>query len=565
MFKAIFGKRNSQAENQALSSLQPKARDLMQEYLELQERFVVSIGPHMRFGIDMALRSGSAVYPFTKTWDEQLDAMTPVERGQLFVDLMHWRWLMTHESADYALRKPKDPEMHLLCQLHISMPDKISHGAVFKKQDILFSEPQARKIRSLMIDFSKKNIEYRFYYSLGPKLITALCAAFPSCDQELATAIRNAGYGLNWAEPLLRTICPFEAAYISTDEKRTSQEERQIEQALRKLVIKLNRFPGQWITVPIEENQHWPQLNHQLFPFHFEVHCYLDAIVTALKFGRKIEAEKARAIALVQAARANLQALKAGRGTVRPVPEITASFPPGEAVSTRNPYWTISFPSDLEEIADRYGNLKVSLIIAIEASHLRNIEKQLDDIKSISSNTGYLAKLQDVTPSSLGPKPTKTWLKKAADSLDGTDLDEIIRAVDEMKPVSGQDIYADVSRIYEASVELEATERDQHIALWAAHLAGDRAIAPLMKFARKCYAKQPGVGPTNARLGNAASVSLSLIAGGLGVPALMQLEREVKYPQIKRHLEKCIAQVADRTGLTKQAMIEEAVIDHGFS
>ena len=570
MFSAIFEKRDKgSAKNNGEIPSTP-IRDphpLTDDYLAQQQQFIQSIGRHMRIGIEEAIRNGKADHEFAETWDGELASISPTERAKLIIDWMNWHILRAHEAASDTIIFQKHPDALPISNLTLRMPDCLNSGSVLKKP-VEFTDLQAKRLIGLACMASDQKGSH-LHLRPNKRFAGAVEKAILFPDAVLASTVRNAGYKVRWAQQFLKKLCPLEVANVASNDrlnvKRSTKEEQNLDDALNGLTSVLRRLPGMWVTVPCSDNPYWPSLNHQIFPYFDEVSNYLSAVEKAANTGVASKGDKECVYALSEVAQLNLHALKQGRGTARSMSEIAKAFPLREKMRTRSIYWSIGVPEAEKEVIDDLSQPKLKLILSIETKFLSSIEEQIKRIKVIAPKIGLASKLKDMLPGENASKPTKAWLKKASQRLDDQDLVEIVEKLCLADSIIPQNDEFDPRVPFEVYEAKAIAFRETHAMVWAAYLAGEKAMEPLLAFAQKCYQKVPGVGPRSAKLGNAAAISLSMIEGGAGVAALTRLHRDVKYERVKNHIEACIEQAAGRSGVSKQEAEEQAVVDHGFA
>lgn len=534
------------------------------DYLAKQDNFLKSIGPHMRHGVNQLMTTGEVTYDFSLLWDEQLQSITAVERGQLLVDWVQWHVLRAHEAASAVVITQKHPKSIPLLGHRFMLPPSLKNGSHLTL-DIEFTEAQAKQFIGFSIEASQQKNTH-FSPSNTKRLLAALKKAITSTDQALAAGLRQDrfNYKIRWAEPLLKLLCPLEAAAPKL-EQSNSKEEAAVIEAFHKLTMKFKRLSGMWVRMPAKIDLVWGSANHQMFPFFVEISRCVDAVEIALNVGHDVTQHRSHLLSLRDIARANLHALKSGYGELRSFNEVSNAFPQGENPSIKSPYWSIRNPEKDRDVFDTSGRPKVNLIVAIEAHWLSKFEKDCERLQAIQLKSGLSKKLIDLLPSESATSPTKSWLKNAGTTLNQGDLNEILGDIAQRESINTDAIMFNPENTVTAYEVAKLSNLELRARVWAAHLAGSKAAEPLYAMAQRCYKKIPGKGPKDAKLGNAASASLSLIEGGAGVPYLLRLEREVKYPNIKAFIEKCIAETAKRQGPAVQDLKETAVNDHGFA
>jgi hypothetical protein len=535
--------------------------DATADYLRRQDIFLQSIGPHMRRGVDYLIANGDTDRAFVKSWDAELQTISAAERGQLLVDWAHWHVLRAQALTSKSI-KEEHPKSLPLLGLRLQLPDSFLSGELFNC-DIDFTENQAQRFLGFALEACDQSGN-QFNLQRTKDVLSALRIALKSPDQFLASRIRSENYKMRWAEPLLKVLCPLEAATPAL-EKSAVKEVAAVYKSFRQVLLAFKRLQGIWVRVPGQIDSYWGHVDHQMFPFFGEISACVDAVELALHAGHDVDEYRRRLLTLRDITRINLKTLKMGGGEHRSLSEIMRSLPIGEKPRIRSLYWSIGVPESEKEVFDASGRPKVSLITTIESRWLSKFETQCKGLETIGQKQGLSKKLSELLPSETASVPTKSWIKKAASVLNRHDLLEILRDIAGQQPIDPKDVlYNPVRSVVDYDVA-QLRAREFRAKVWAAHLCGTEAIEPLYVLAQGCYKKVPGIGPKNTRLGNSAAASLSLIAEGAGVPHLLRLQREVKYPNIKAFLEKCLAETAKREGPSVQDLKESATKDHGFS
>ena len=86
----------------------------------------------------------------------------------------------------------------------------------------------------------------------------------------------------------------------------------------------------------------------------------------------------------------------------------------------------------------------------------------------------------------------------------------------------------------------------------------------LGKFARRAFAKVPGYGPGSNKLGNAAVLALGRLKGKEGIIQLTGLRARVRYPSVRRTVDKALEEAAEREGIGAEEIEELAVPSLGL-
>lgn len=531
---------------------------MISDYLTLQSEIMPLFGPLMRPVIDRLQNGEDTGYQFSLDWDAEIAAYNAEQRGELVLEIIRLNALKQHPGFSAAV----------LCECHpdavrfqdIRIPRSWNTGEM-KRKNTRFTETQAKEALNRSIVYRKSQWDFQLGSSPKP-LLNSLATAIQSPDEELAGRIRTLASNKSLLWPLLNKLCPIEAAQGQRSYTGTKAEQN-MARTLDDLLFALKRLPGMWITVPADSDGFWGKLDHQIFPYYREVNRYLDAVTEAARIGSNVESHLEKIDALIERVGNNLNLLKDGRFQSRSFTDIAAGFPKGEEPSTRNIYWNMRVPQNRKEVFDTSGRPKIKLILDIEARKFRDIVEVRNKIESLMPKDDLARVLFNLLPDQNMAKPTKAWLKRARDLLDPGLLQQILGNIQTYDAPGRMDQlpledYLD----FDKSAQWAANERQMQIMLWAAHLAGPDVAPILYDFALRSYEKIPGVGIRREKLGNAASISLSLLEGGAGAPYLMRLQRKITYSGVKKRITKYLEDAAALAGMSRRDLEELSTTDH---
>jgi hypothetical protein len=152
-------------------------------------------------------------------------------------------------------------------------------------------------------------------------------------------------------------------------------------------------------------------------------------------------------------------------------------------------------------------------------------------------------------------RPTKAWLAEAkgtANEIDTTIVLKFIREWLEGFPV-------DIRR---PDPNMEVVRG----LIWSVGAAGyDEAASFLGAFCRRCFTKEPYIGPKSVKLGNACLYALSMLSGTESIGQLTLLRKRISYPSARAQIDKALLIAAERAGVTPADLEEMGVPDFGLS
>lgn len=395
----------------------------------------------------------------------------------------------------------------------------------------------------------------------------SLVRAIEAPDADLAAQIRNSRLTDKDKDPLLARLCPDLAGAGDTRYTGPPLQREMVEHRDR-LRANMTRLRGLWITVEGEAGPGWTRYTHQLYPFFSEVRRYADRIEKAAHLGEDIAAHRAILSDLLLRANENLLKLESGRFTPIPLDRIRAGLPEGEEVSIKNIYWTLKNPETDRDVFDATGQPKPALVAQIERVFLDSLTRSLAAIDAVAPASALAVRLAPLLPRESASKPTLAWKKQAREALDAGMLGEILGILAAYRPDGRQHfaVVAETKAHGTDDVQPEAFSPLQIKAMvWAAHLASPEQAAPVLgDLALRCYRRIPGVGQTNGKLGNAAIYSLSQLPGSPGIKQMYRIHHRVAFAGVKSAIDKLLARTAEAQGLSRGALDEIAVPDHGL-
>lgn len=148
--------------------------------------------------------------------------------------------------------------------------------------------------------------------------------------------------------------------------------------------------------------------------------------------------------------------------------------------------------------------------------------------------------------------PTQKWLKVANQLITTIGVEEVHDRLQQWLEWTNQ-----------VASDYQFSDRNSTILkglVWCCQSLTDQPmIQTIADFADTCFKKIPGIGPRALKVGNACVYVLSQTPGLYAVAQLDRLQQSVKNKTIQRQLEKAFRTAADRTGLSREDLIELAV------
>lgn len=517
----------------------------------------------MKIGLDwLAAADRSPAHVFAKEWDARIQNLLPEERARLYLDYLRLNALRAHPGAWGA--GSMDPEIKHIRLVDLRLPETLL-GSNFTKQKMVFTDMQVKALLGTAFYVDRRGSNVNQFTLAKKPLFQALGDAITSPDAELASLLRNNCRHDAKVKPLIAKLCPMEARRGS----RTytgSKSEQKMAQARDDLHLALARLPGMWLPAETQNRSgEWAAIQHQLFPYFSEIRAYVSAVRGAAPKGADIGAHLTSLNDLLETAKENLALVTSGKVRAREFADIIAAFPAEEELRTRNIYWTLRFPETERDIIDGHNRFKPDLIAKIETKYLANLEQEIAEVPAAAPKTDLDSLIAALTPEKATSRPTKTWIKKASESLDDAALNDLLDMIAEVGPKIQDDFLSPVGSGADMFTELlnwDMRQQNWSAILWAVHLAGPKAEPVLFDFALQAFRKRPGVGITNEKLGNAATFSISLLDDTLAVASLMRLQRRVAYSSVKKRIGKLLGEVAKRAGLTRSDLEEMSAPDH---
>lgn len=165
--------------------------------------------------------------------------------------------------------------------------------------------------------------------------------------------------------------------------------------------------------------------------------------------------------------------------------------------------------------------------------------------------------------------PSKKWFSDAAQLVAAIKADKFGACISDWfnqagKPavqalVSYREV-SDATLLNDCSVELLKG------LAWSV-VAGRRTdLAPALgNLAEACYKKVPNIGPRNVKIGNASVAALAALAEPAAAAQLSRLRLRVKHPSSRGTIDKALAAMSQKSGISPDDLAEMAVPEFGFN
>ena len=507
---------------------------------------------------------------FTASFLTRLATATPAECGRFLVDLYRCEREVRHP----VWRQRKEPGIDPTALSYLGSGN-LHPERVAKHNALRFTEAEAKE---LLLFFIGPDSTRQFRPRLDKIFLKPLAQAFSQPDEQLASIVRNTlGNGKVW-EPLLNRLCPVMAAEAALQKPERKGNRRAVEaaEAMDALELELRRLPGLWVRVralPAAGGVE-PTFDHQLHPYLNRTTRVRLAVDEAMKFGVDVGDTIDRLAALHDRGMANLAALKAGNVVVTSLDDVLASVPEGEKVNPRNIYWMRAVPEDQHDLFDAKGRPKLGLIHAVEQKWLAELGEQIAGWRAATvpalavggeNRRDLVQVLSNLLAEHNDTKPTKSWIKQAKADLGQAELAEILGILAAHKPDgSHRSIHEALVYAGLATNRAEFAQEQMVAMAWAAHLAPATQAAPVLEgLAQRCFARKPGQGIANARLGNAAARALAMLPEGTGLRPLSRLRDRAVFPAVRQSIDRILAEVAKAQGISPDTLAELTAPDHG--
>src|SRR5260221_5026176 len=164
--------------------------------------------------------------------------------------------------------------------------------------------------------------------------------------------------------------------------------------------------------------------------------------------------------------------------------------------------------------------------------------------------------------------PSKKWSSDAAQLVKSINADRFGACVSDWLKQAGKAAaqrlvsyreVADTTLLNDCSVELLKG------LAWALVAAGRADLAPALgNLAEACYKKVPNIGPRNVKVGNAAVAALAALAEPAAAAQLSRLRLRVKHPSSRATVDKALAALSKKTGISPDDLAEMSVPTFGL-
>lgn len=198
-----------------------------------------------------------------------------------------------------------------------------------------------------------------------------------------------------------------------------------------------------------------------------------------------------------------------------------------------------------------------------------------EQINRIANHIEQYNAIFDLASRVSGAKPSAKFIKALNKQLDEIGLGNYRKTVHNfLKLTLGFQAYSKTTtheyqhRTYEYTEMLFLCKPSQDFIkglVWTCHRFSDNeTINLLTKLAEKCYTKIPGKGPAAASIGNACVYILGNMKGKDGLGALSRLKLKVRQNNVKKSIDKLLAQGAEKYNVAVEELKEMAVPSFGL-
>ena len=164
--------------------------------------------------------------------------------------------------------------------------------------------------------------------------------------------------------------------------------------------------------------------------------------------------------------------------------------------------------------------------------------------------------------------PSKKWFGDAAQLISAIQADKFGACVSDWFNEAGRPAaqalvsyreVSDATLLNDCSVELLKG------LAWSVVAARRIDLAPALgNLAEACYKKVPNIGPRNVKVGNAAIAALAALAEPAAAAQLSRLRLRVKHPSSRGAIDKALAVMSQKSGISPDDLAEMAVPEFGF-
>jgi len=527
-----------------------------------------AVGPVMRKVLDETARydgQSRAINPhgaFRDALAAELDTLSAEDRGRLMTDLKRCS-LEMQENPAWRLVDPRD--MTGIDPRHLtSVSGAVINVGALERLKLVFTHDQSLLyLRACFRETSTR----RFHSKFTVTVLRALTQGIAAPDAGLAAQVRNSGIPAKQKDALLARLCPDLSKGPPKEHKGTPLQKDLAEHRDR-LRANMERLNQLWVEVDGTAGPEWTAFNHQLYPFSSDVNRYADRVAKAARLGADLSDDRAVLAALLERAKGNLRKLETGRFAPRSLNRIRAGLPEGEKIETRSIYWMRGHREADRDVFDAKGQPKVGLIARIEKRFLDELSQKLAKIDAIRPRSPLAAALAPLLPKEAASKATAAWKKQARSALGPDHLTEILSVLDRYDPDGRQHVEVIFDAVAHGTPVFEAQEFDRlqiKAMIWAAQLApAENAARTLGDLALRCYARIPGVGQTDGKLGNACVYSLSQVPDIAAIQQLGRIRHRVAFAGVKKAIDTLLGKIAEARGLSDTALEELAAPDHGL-
>jgi len=220
-------------------------------------------------------------------------------------------------------------------------------------------------------------------------------------------------------------------------------------------------------------------------------------------------------------------------------------------------------------IVEKSGKAAAAPIARIDSSDAVGAKIAADVGRGGRATGADWARLLNHARTLASTKPSPKWLEEAAQLVRALDSKSFADCISEWFNEAGKpaaEKLMSYREVMDATLFTVCTIEILKGLVWVVVAANRVALAPAMgNLAEACFKKVPNIGPRNVKVANAAVAALSALEKPEAVTHLSRLRLRVRHPSSRTTIDKALAAVSKKTGISPEDLAEMSVPAFGLN
>jgi hypothetical protein len=219
-------------------------------------------------------------------------------------------------------------------------------------------------------------------------------------------------------------------------------------------------------------------------------------------------------------------------------------------------------------LAEKPGQPSRAPVVRIDSTDAVGGKIAPDVAKGGRASSADWARLLEHTRMLNSPKPSPKWLEQAAQLAHAVKAKDLLVCISDWFNEAGKAApqkLVSYREVMDATLFNACTVELLKGLAWVVVAAGRTDLAPAIgNLAEACFKKVPNIGPRNVKVGNAAIAALAALEKPEAVTQLSRLRLRVKHPSSRATIDKALAAVSKKTGISPEDLAEMSVPNFGL-